>query len=145
MLEDDRFTVDRVAHEIRLTRRIAATPARLYDAWTTPEDIARWWDPTGVPLAEAVVDPVPGGTLRLTHASGHSFDARFTWLDRPHGFGWSAMGAESRVTFTPAGEVTEMVVLIACGSAEGLERFLSMGIAQGTAVTLGNLERYLTA
>ncbi|WP_298496340.1 SRPBCC domain-containing protein [uncultured Maritimibacter sp.] len=143
MLDSDRFTVDRMAHEIRFTRRIAATPERLFAAWTTPGDIARWWDPSGTPLAEAVVDPVLGGTLRLTHASGHSFTATFTWVDPPRGFGWSAMGADSAVTFTPVGDLTAMVVTIACGSEEGLERFLSMGIAEGTAVTLDNLEERL--
>ena len=36
-----------MANEIRLSRRIAATPAEVFDAWTRAEDVNRWLIPCG--------------------------------------------------------------------------------------------------
>lgn len=53
--------------ELRLERTFAAPPARVFDAWTNPEVLRRWWTaaPDGdTPLAE--VDLRVGGGYRLT-------------------------------------------------------------------------------
>jgi hypothetical protein len=49
------------------------------------------------------------------------------------------MGTLGTLTFTPDGATTEMSLVMDCGSAEHLERFLKMGIAEGTSQTLDNL------
>jgi uncharacterized protein YndB with AHSA1/START domain len=62
-------TMDRIANagtwrridggwELRFERRLRHSPERVWNALTTPEGLACW-------LAEAVIDPVPGGRMDL--------------------------------------------------------------------------------
>jgi len=53
--------------ELRLERRFSAAPDAVFDAWTNPEVLQRWWAAGPgweTPLAE--VDLRPGGRYRLT-------------------------------------------------------------------------------
>ena len=53
---------------------------------------------------------------------------------------FEAMGATGRVLLRiAAGGGTHMVVEIACQSADHLEQFVKMGVADGTSRTLDNL------
>ena len=49
--------------EVRKT--IAATPERLFAAWTQPERLKQWWGPEGVQCIDAVVDLRVGGRYRI--------------------------------------------------------------------------------
>ncbi|MGZ9811039.1 SRPBCC family protein [Pseudoroseicyclus sp. H15] len=139
------FEIDRAAHTIRFTRHFSAPPERVYAAWTEPEQLSQWWDPTGKPLAACEMDLREGGTFRFVNVdhAAHPFEGTYTRVDPPRGFGMAAMGATSEVTFEPEGEGTRMVMEMRCSSAEQLEMFLQRGIADGTAVTLRNLEGWL--
>jgi uncharacterized protein YndB with AHSA1/START domain len=56
--------------ELVVTRRFDG-PARLvYEAWTTPELLMRWWAPKsfGITLVSCEVDARPGGTYRFEFA-----------------------------------------------------------------------------
>ena len=44
MTADARMPTDR---EIVITRLIDAPPARVFDAWTDPEQVVQWWGPRG--------------------------------------------------------------------------------------------------
>lgn len=46
-------------------RTIAATPDRLFEAWTTPRLLLMWWGPRGVRCTSAEVDARPGGAYRI--------------------------------------------------------------------------------
>jgi len=48
--------------ELVVTRDIAATPARLYRAWT--EQLAEWWGPHGMTTPFCEMDLRPGGVFR---------------------------------------------------------------------------------
>jgi uncharacterized protein YndB with AHSA1/START domain len=51
---------------LRLTRRFAAAPARVFAAWTEPELLRRWWAAVqGWETASAEVDLRPRGRYRL--------------------------------------------------------------------------------
>ena len=50
---------------LELRRRIAASPERLYSAWTTPEQLLAWWGPRGVRCIQAEVELHVGGRYRL--------------------------------------------------------------------------------
>ena len=53
--------------ELRLTRRYAAAPERVFAAWTDPELLRRWWAARqGWETAAAEVDLRPGGRYRLS-------------------------------------------------------------------------------
>lgn len=48
--------------ELVVTRDIAATPARLYQAWTT--QLSDWWGPHGMTTPYCEMDLRPGGVFR---------------------------------------------------------------------------------
>ena len=48
-------------------RTIRATPERLFDAWTTPDQLVQWWGPKGVKCPTAEVDLRVGGRYRLAN------------------------------------------------------------------------------
>jgi uncharacterized protein YndB with AHSA1/START domain len=50
---------------LTIVRRIKASPARVYAAWTRPELMARWWGPDAGPVLSAQADPRVGGRFRV--------------------------------------------------------------------------------
>jgi uncharacterized protein YndB with AHSA1/START domain len=54
--------------EILLTRAFAAAPERLFDAWTRPELLVRWYGARGWNLVVCEVDLRVGGTWRFVSA-----------------------------------------------------------------------------
>lgn len=64
--------------ELRLTRRFAASPERVFDAWTNPELLRRWWAALqGWETALAEVDLRLGGRYRLSMRDPDA-DAEYT-------------------------------------------------------------------
>ena len=96
MLTTHAFEIDRTKNTITLTRRIKATPVRLFAAWTTPEQVAQWWDPEGTPLATCDIDLRVGGKLRFVNAGpGHGFEGTFRVIEPPSLLVFDAMGRGS--------------------------------------------------
>ena len=50
---------------LTLVRQIAARPAIVFDALTTPDGIAVWWGPDAGPVLLAEADPRVGGRFRV--------------------------------------------------------------------------------
>lgn len=48
-------------------RVIKADPAAVFDAWTSPEHLVRWWGPPEVECTHAEVDLRVGGCFRLAN------------------------------------------------------------------------------
>jgi uncharacterized protein YndB with AHSA1/START domain len=46
-------------------RAVAAGRERVFNSWTDPDQLRRWWGPSGFTCPEAVVDLRPGGSYRL--------------------------------------------------------------------------------
>lgn len=144
MLTTQAFEIDRTKNTITLSRRIRTTPARLFAAWTTPEQVTLWWDPVGTPLADCQIDLRFGGKLRFVNAGhGHAFEGTFRVIEPPHHLAFDALGTKGDLTFAADGAETQMTLVMRCGSADQLEQFLKMGIADGTARTLDNLVAYI--
>jgi uncharacterized protein YndB with AHSA1/START domain len=59
--------------ELTLTRTFAAPRQLVWDAYTVPEQLAKWWGPSimHTPLDSITVDLRPGGAFRLTMVSDH--------------------------------------------------------------------------
>jgi uncharacterized protein YndB with AHSA1/START domain len=102
-------------------RRVHAAVARVFAAWTRPEQLRRWWGPAGVKCVAAEVDLRVGGAYRI----GNQFaDGRVLWIvgqferiERPHRlvYSWRLEGEETpqervSVTFKSRGADTEVVV-----------------------------------
>ncbi len=59
-------TSDRPANEIRIIRRYDAPLAAVWDAWTDPVQVAKWWGPRGFTITHHSKDLRPGGIWRYT-------------------------------------------------------------------------------
>jgi len=51
---------------IRVTKRLHAPVSRVWQVWTVPEEIARWWGPAGFTNAIHKMDVMNGGEWQLT-------------------------------------------------------------------------------
>jgi uncharacterized protein YndB with AHSA1/START domain len=100
-------------------RTIKASVSRVFDAWTSPEQLRAWWGPRPVTCSDAEVDLRVGGKLRIVNAlpdgSTVTIDGEFRVVEPPHRlvYTWQ-MGGESSlvtVTFAARGEATEVVVV----------------------------------
>jgi uncharacterized protein YndB with AHSA1/START domain len=76
--------------EVRIQRRYEAPAEAVFDAWTSPEVLKRWWHAEHdweTPRAE--VDLRPGGVVRVTmrnpaDGSEYTGEGEFTEIRRPH-------------------------------------------------------------
>ena len=137
-----------VGISLEIRKLVAAAPDRIFDAWTTPDILTRWFAPT--PDHAVIVhraDCRPGGQYRIEmrHVNGASHIAvgEYGDVSRPTrlAFTWKWEGtamADTLVTveFRASGEGTE-VVLTHARFATDAER---EGHLKGWAGCLGRLE-----
>ena len=101
-------------------RRIAATPAELFDAWLDPQALAHWMRPRGIRRTTATVDPRVGGGYAIIMQGDdtvYPHHGVYRVIDRPRRlvFTWvsdATDGGETLVTveFLPSGNLTEVSV-----------------------------------
>ncbi|MDF1505248.1 SRPBCC family protein [Roseisolibacter sp. H3M3-2] len=118
---------------VRVERRVAASPARAFDAWTDAAVLGRWMGGTGE-LLEATADARPGGSLRLVvRRDGDvvAHEGEYVEFDRPRrlAFTWAIPAFSEdrdlvRVTFAPDGDGCAMTLVHRMGKqwAEYAER-----------------------
>jgi uncharacterized protein YndB with AHSA1/START domain len=134
------FEVDRERTTLWFRRRFRASPEDVFAAWTTPEELVAWWDPTGAPLVSCSVDLRVGGSFAFVNAGhGPPFVGTYLVIEHPSKLVFNAMGATGTVELTQDGEVTLMVVSIKSPTRDHFEQFLKFGVHEGTAKTLDNL------
>jgi uncharacterized protein YndB with AHSA1/START domain len=105
---------------ITLTRRVAASPERVFAAWTDVEQLAAWWWPQ---LAGTTydVDARPGGRYRIqSPAIGATVTGVYTEVDPPRRlvftWVWQDVGEPASVedtvvvTFEPHDDGTQVTV-----------------------------------
>ena len=140
------MTVDQTTFTITFHRRLTAPRERVFDAWTTPEHVQHWWDPSGARLAECTIDLRPGGEFKFTNQGHHHsppFAGTYRLVERPSRLVFDALGALGTVSLETSNGGTQMTVSIQCSSAEHLAHFIQLGVADGTGKTLDNLVTYL--
>lgn len=137
--------IDHSTFIISFERQFAAPREDVFEAWTDPAQMKEWWDPTGVPLTECTIDLRPGGAFRFVGASDHAppFSGVYRVVEPPAHLAFDAMGAAGHVHLSTVGDATHMTVTIRCASAEHLEQFVRLGVADGTDRTLDNLVAFI--
>jgi uncharacterized protein YndB with AHSA1/START domain len=113
-IQDSRFIA------LVVQRTIRATPEFLFDAWTKPEMLVKWWGPEHVTCAGAEIDLHVGGRYRIANRFPDGaivwISGEFEIIERPHRvvFTWQidTASAAERVTvrFDPRDGVTQVVV-----------------------------------
>lgn len=110
------------AQSLEVRRIIPAPPARVYDAWTTPDLMTRWFCPSAdyTVVVHRFDTRVGGGyRIEMRHTSGasHIVVGEYQELTRPTrlAFTWAWEGKSSAdtlvtVEFLPSGQGTEVVL-----------------------------------
>jgi len=98
--------------ELRLERLIAAPPESVFELWTEPELMVKWWGPEGYDTPAHALDIRPGGhwrtTLRSPDGNRVSVSGVYRAVDPPRRlvftWGWEddngVRGHETEVTVT---------------------------------------------
>jgi len=139
-------TIDKNTFTITFQRKFSAPREVVFAAWTEPEHIQHWWDPTGEPLSDCTVDLRPGGSFKFTNRdSAHSppFAGVYRVIERPAQLVFEALGAVGTVRLEGKDGMTHMTVSIRCSSSDHLEQFLKLGVDADTERTFDNLVGYL--
>lgn len=145
---------DRPEAELRIERRIKASPEELFDAWTSVEVLRRWWHAARnweTPFAE--VDPRVGGRVRIMmrnpgDGTEYGGSGEYTIFDRPHrlAFTWTWDDDEQtrqqliEVEFIAQGGETLTVI-----THRGLPKEDEGDYRDGWTASLDNLEDALAA
>jgi uncharacterized protein YndB with AHSA1/START domain len=133
--------------QIVMTRTFDAPRALVFEAWTKAEHVARWWDPSGVPLSVCEIDLRPGGAFRFINTV-NGMESPFTGTYReivpPERlvFG-SSPESMATLIFSESSGKTTLKITIECASKEDRDAMLQMRVDAGTARTLENLAAYL--
>jgi uncharacterized protein YndB with AHSA1/START domain len=149
----NRTTVARKSERELVVTRIFNSPAHIvFQAWTTPELLKRWWVPksAGVSLLSCEADVRVGGKYRLEF--GHegskpmAFFGRYIEVTPPSRLVWtndeSDDGAVTTVTFEEQGGKTLLVMRELYPSKEALDRAIA-GMEDGMREMFEQLDELL--
>lgn len=142
--------------EIVVTRVFDAPRARVFEAWTRAEHVARWWDPTGTPLAACEIDLRPAGAFRWVHRNpgggeGYAFSGVYREILPPEKLVFTVRMFPSgpdpigTLLFADHGQRTTLTLTITCATQQERDSLLSHGVEAGTLKTMENLAAYLAA
>src|ERR1700691_4669429 len=149
----NRTTAERTSDRETVVTRTFNGPARLvFEAWTTPALLLRWWAPKslGISFLSCEIDVRTGGTYRFVfgHAASDqpmAFfgkyievipNARLVWTNDESGEG----GAVTTVTFEERGLETIVVMHDLYPSKEALDEAIASGSTGGIGETFAQLD-----
>jgi uncharacterized protein YndB with AHSA1/START domain len=150
----NRTTAERKSERELVLTRTFNGPARIvFEAWTKPELLKRWWVPKsfGVSLLSCEADVRVGGTYRFVFGHGDSEPMAFfgKYLEvTPHSrLVWtneeSNEGAVTTVTFEEKGGKTLLVMHDLYPSKEALDGAIASGSTGGMDETFEQLDELL--
>lgn len=141
--------------EIAFVRYFERSPKVLFDAWTQPEHIRKWWGCDGSMVIRCEVDLRVQGAwqivLRMADGSDHPFHGIYREVIRPNRLVYTEcyempqFGSPewlTTVTFTPTGNRTELRHVILHKSREVRDGHLQAGMEAGTVQTLQRLHQH---
>ena len=155
---EHRTTVERRSERELVVTRTFNAPARIvFEAWTTPELLKRWWTPKsfGVSFLSCDVDVRTGGTYRFvfSHASSEQpmeFFGRYIEVTPPSRLVWTndeagEVGAVTTVTFEERGGKTTVVMHDLYPSKDALDAAIASGSTSGFSETFEQLDELFVA
>ena len=155
----NRTTVERKSERELVFKRTINGPARIvFDAWTKPELMKRWWAPksSGATMLSCEMDVRVGGKYRLvfSHPSAPqpmAFFGRYTEVSPCSRLVWTNEegGADrefvTTVTFEEQGGKTTLVVSELHPSKEALDEAMATGAEGGTLESYDQLEELVAS
>jgi uncharacterized protein YndB with AHSA1/START domain len=138
--------------ELVITRSFDAPRDVVFEAWTKPEHVTHWWDPSGAPLASCEIDLRVGGAFRFVNAgSGHAFAGVYREIVPPELLVFASPAGATReevtgrLAFREQEGRTTLLLTMECASREDRDALLAMKIDAGTVRSLQNLAKYVEA
>ncbi len=143
--------------ELVVTRLFNAPARRVFDAWTKPEHLMRWWTPKsfGISFLSCEIDARTGGSYRFQFShpameNPMTFfgkyievtpNARLVWSNEESGDG----GAVTTVTFEERDGATLVTMRDVYPSKEALDAAIASGSTSGFSEAFGQLDDVLPA
>jgi uncharacterized protein YndB with AHSA1/START domain len=150
-----RTTTERKSERELVVRRTFNGPARIvFEAWTKPELLKRWWAPKsfGLSFLACEADVRAGGTYRFVFSHGDSKPmeffgryvevtphSRLVWTNDEAGDG----GAVTTLSFEEKAEQTRLVMHDLYPSKEALDAAIASGSTSGMSETFEQLDELL--
>lgn len=155
-------TLERISdREIVITRTFDAPPRIVFDVWTKPEYVRRWWSPRScTEIVDVQADVRVGGRYRyVTLADGNecTFIGRYREIVPPSRLVYTEIfeppgqavneddGAVVTVTFEERGGKTHLVSHSLFPSKEVLDMVLETGMEHGMRETMDQLDELLAS
>jgi uncharacterized protein YndB with AHSA1/START domain len=138
-------------NQILITREFDAPAELVFDAWTTPELVKRWWAGDRGVVIEAQIDLCVGGRWRWVMTANGGFEVAFSGeykeIDRPHRLVRTEVfelfpdaEATSTLTFEEFNGVTTLKILALYPSQEHRDAAIASGMEGGLQTSLNELE-----
>lgn len=149
MPSETKIVAESGSRTIVLTRTFATKRSRIFEAWTKPEHVSRWWDPRGVQLSECHMDFRPGGSFRWVNrdidGNSYPFSGTFREIVPPERLVLETPMSIGTLVFTEVDGGTELTLTLECRTVADRDQLLKMGVDAGTAETLASLDQYVAA
>ena len=151
---------DADARTMTITAHFDAPIGRVWQVWSDPRQLERWWGPPLFPATVTEHNLVPGGTVTY-YMTGPEGDRHGGWfrvraVDPPHTLELDAGVADAgghpspdapttviRVALSEAAGGTQMVITMAWASDEGMEWMRATGTDAGMTAAVGQIDELL--
>ena len=152
------FVVDKEKKTVAITKEFAAELALVWDAYTIPELLDRWWAPKPFMSRTVVMDFKVGGRRFYAMVSPDGDERwsiqKYTSISPKTNFKFfnafadadetpELPGSDWDLTFSEQEGTTKVSISIYNESLERLERMVKLGFVEGTRAQLSNLEGLL--
>ena len=152
---------DADARTLTVTARFDAPIGRVWQVWSDPRQLERWWGPPSYPATVLEHDLAPGGTIIyvMTGPDGERYGGwfRVRAADPPHTLELDAGFADAdgnpipdaptaviRVALSElAGGGTQMTITTTWASDEAMEQALATGMEAGMTAAVGQIDELL--
>jgi uncharacterized protein YndB with AHSA1/START domain len=152
---------DADARTMTITARFDAPIGRVWQVWSDPRQLERWWGPPTYPATVTEHDLAPGGTVNyyMTSPEGerHGGWFRVRAVDPPHNLELDAGVADAHGSPSPdtptalirvalselADGATQMTITTAWASDEGMQWMLATGTDAGMTTAVGQIDELL--
>ena len=147
---------------LTITADFPVSRQRLWDAYSDPRQLEKFWGPPGWPATFSRHDFTPGGFSHyyMTGPDGDKYCGywRVLEVDEPERFSFADGFAHEDFTpntdlpesrneygFAPEGDGTRATFVATYATLEGLRQVLDMGMVEGATAALGQIDDLLAA